>query len=543
MDRLKSYYLPCVLAVSFIMSFYRLGSLTLFDVDEAVFAEATKEMIQSGDWITPTYNGVVRYDKPILFYWAMAASYKIFGINEFGARFPSAVSGLLTCLALFLFVRRLSNGKTAFYAFLSFVLSIYFLIYSHAAVTDMMLTLFITLSLFSFFLSETEKDRASVREKWYSYGFYLFSALAFLTKGLIGIIFPFGIAVIYRLLTERLSGVRKVFSLRGLILFFIVSAPWYIAEFAINGKEFIEQFFIKHHLMRYTGVISGHRGPVYYYILVLIVGLFPWIAFLPGGIVNVFTEGIKVRLANSGKGEEIDNEKKSQLYSPTLRLFALIWFAFIVLFFSLATTKLPNYILPAVPAMVILIASGMSEKGGRGIKYSQYFIATVSLLIGIAFIVSKKYLLQTGIPETGWTLTAAAIMTAMAALSTYAALSKKTLYGFISALTIIFLLLLSTTALPIANQYLQGSLHKFSLYARGRLSDDERVIAYGINNPSIVFYSGHKVTRISKVETLSELVRADSRLIVISKIKDIDMLEGLGLKLLEQSGKYAILEK
>jgi 4-amino-4-deoxy-L-arabinose transferase-like glycosyltransferase len=506
------------------MSFYRLGSLTLFDVDEAVFAEATKEMIQSGDWITPTYNGVVRYDKPILFYWAMAASYKIFGINEFGARFPSAVSGLLTCLALFLFVRRLSNGKTALYAFLSFVLSIYFLIYSHAAVTDMVLTLFITLSLFSFFLSETEKAGASVREKWYSYGFYLFSALAFLTKGLIGIIFPFGIAVIYRLFTERLSGVRKVFSLRGLTLFFIIAAPWYIAEFAINGREFIEQFFIKHHLMRYTGVISGHRGPVYYYILVLLVGLFPWIAFLPGGIVDVVTEGIMP-------------------HSSAMRLFALIWFAFIVLFFSLATTKLPNYILPAVPAMVILIASGMSEKGGRAIKYSQGFIATVSLLMGIAFLVSKKYLLQTGIPETGWTLTVAAVMTAMAALSAYAALSKKTLYGFISALMIIFLLLLSTTALPIANQYLQGSLHKFSLYARGRLSDDERVIAYGINNPSIVFYSGHKVTNISRAEALSELARADSRLIVISKIKDIDMLEGLGLKLQEQSGKYAILEK
>ncbi len=543
MYRLKTYYIPVVLVISFIMSFYRLGSVTLFDVDEAVFAEATKEMSQSGDWITPTYNGVNRYDKPIFFYWMMAASYGIFGVNEFGARFPSAVSGLLTCLSVFLFVRRFSDKRTALYAFLSLVFSLYFLVYSHAAVTDMALTLFITLSLFSFFLSDAEKDGPSQRQKWYLYGFYLFSALAFLTKGLIGMIFPFGIAVLYRLATERLYGVRKVFSLRGLILFFIVAAPWYIAEFAINGKEFIEQFFIKHHFMRYAGVISGHRGPVYYYFIALGVGLFPWAAFLPAGIAHVFKNGLKPLLTINRPKQDTGDETRPQSYHPPLPLFALIWSAFIVLFFSLATTKLPNYILPAVPAAVILIASGMSDQGLRWQRYSQGFITVASLLMAVGFIVSKKYLLQLGISETGWTLAAAVVVTAMAALSAYSAAVGKNLYGAMSALMFVFLLLLSTKALPAANQQLQAALYKFSLYAKERLRDDERVIAYGINNPSIVFYSGHKVTNISKVEALSELVRADSRLIVISKIKDLDILRGFGLKLVEQNGKYAILEK
>lgn len=265
------FLLPLV-AIAFFMSFFRLGSATLFDVDEAVFSAATKEMVESGDWITPTYNGENRYDKPILFYWLMAFSYKVFGINEFGARFPSALSGFLLCLVVFFFVRNFHDNERAFYAALPLALSLYFLVYSHAAVTDMALTLFITLALCSFFLSLEPREGAGR----YIYGLYVFSALAFLTKGLIGILFPFGIAVAYLLSTEGMKGMRRVFSGTGILLFLLLSAPWYIVQYAINGDEFIQQFFIKHHFKRYTGVISGHKGPLYYYIPVVIVGLLPW---------------------------------------------------------------------------------------------------------------------------------------------------------------------------------------------------------------------------------------------------------------------------
>ena len=201
-------YLFLIILIAVFVSFFRLGSVTLFDVDEAVFAQATKEMIESADWITPTYNGETRYDKPILFYWLMAASYKVFGINEFAARFPSALSGVLLVLSVFLFAGHFRDVKEAFYASIPFALSIYFFMYSHAAVTDMALSLFITLSLFSFYLSLKTDKR-------YIYGFYSCSALAFLTKGLIGIVFPFGIAIIYLLASERLQGLKKIFHFKG----------------------------------------------------------------------------------------------------------------------------------------------------------------------------------------------------------------------------------------------------------------------------------------------------------------------------------------
>ncbi|HYA31120.1 MAG TPA: glycosyltransferase family 39 protein, partial [Thermodesulfovibrionales bacterium] len=273
-------FLVPLAVAALLISFFALGSFTLFDVDEAVFSQATKEMVESGNWITPTYNGENRYDKPILLYWLMGVSYKVFGINEFAARFPSAVSGFLLCLAVFFFMRHFRDERKALYAALPLALSPYFLVYTHAAVTDMALTLFITLALFSFFLSVERRPGADK----YTMGMYVFAALAFLTKGLIGILFPFGIAYVYLLRTEGLRGLKKIFSLKGLMLFVLLCGPWYGAQLFINGQEFIQQFFVKHHLKRYTGVISGHKGPLYYYIPALLAGLMPWVVFLPAGI-------------------------------------------------------------------------------------------------------------------------------------------------------------------------------------------------------------------------------------------------------------------
>lgn len=535
-----------VIAIAIFMSFFRLGSVTLFDVDEAVFAEATKEMVQSGNYITPTYNGENRYDKPILFYWLMAVSYKVFGINEFAARFPSAASGFILCLALFFFLRQFSDEKKAFYAVISLALSIYFFVYSHAAVTDMTLTLFITLSLFSFYLF-LEKDRR------YIYGFYIFSALAFLTKGLIGIAFPFGIVMIFMFIREGLKGIRSIFNLKAFILFSIIALPWYIAQVAINGQEFIQQFFIKHHFRRYTGVISGHRGPIYYFIFTLIIGMFPWIVFLPAGIRNVFKKNSEFQTHNS-----------------KINLFAFIWFVFIFVFFSFSTTKLPNYILPAIPAVSILISSGMAPEDRWQKTGSKIFIAVISLFLGIGFIISKRYYFKLGIHDANWTLYPALIMFAIAVLSIYIAImeskgsSHKLLrfsgilvnfYNVLSCLMMAFLLVLSIRAVPVANQYLQGTLYKYSLYAKDRLRGDEKIIAFRINNPSIVFYSGHKIVNArSKDDLLSIINKGVSekskilwnsnggKLIAISKTKDIEVLKDLGFKLIEDDGRYAILE-
>lgn len=493
--------------------------MTLFDVDEAVFSEATKEMVEGGNWITPTYNGENRYDKPILLYWLMAGSYKIFGVNEFGARFPSAVASYLLICSLFFFVKHFQDDMTAFYAAISSVLSLSFFVYFHAAVTDMLLTLFITLSLFSFYCSVAGNEKYPGKDTIYSYGFYLFSALAFLTKGLIGIVFPFGVALIYMIATERWCGVKKVFRLKGLILFLLVSAPWYLAQLSINGRDFFEQFIVKHHFKRYTGVISGHKGPFYYYIPVLLIGLFPWIAYLPAGIRNTVKE-------------------KGRVY-----LFALLWVAFLFVFFSLSTTKLPNYILPATPAASLLIASGMKIQTKRWWQFSHFFMAGMALLISAAFLISRQYLVKFGVDDFAWLYLLVVILMGIVVLGVYSALTKKGFCIVLSGLMILFLSILSIKVMPVINQYLQGTIHKYSLYAKERLSPDEDIFVYGINNPSIVFYSGHKVIPLRGKNDLLPLTSNGHHAVVITKTKNIDVIENMGFHVLENDDRYAILER
>ncbi len=534
MHRVRSLFVPAICAVVIFVSFYRLGSVSLFDVDEAVFAEATKEMVQTGNWITPTYNGENRYDKPILFYWLMAGSYKIFGVNEFGARFPSASAGLLLSIAIYLFMGRCAGREAAFYSAAAFVLSPYFLVYSYAAVTDMVLTLFISVSLFFFFLSGSSGGDAARSTDSRLYGFYLFSALAFLTKGLIGIVFPFSIAVVYLMLRKGWRDIGRLFRPGPILLFLIVSAPWYIAQFAINGREFFDQFFMKHHFMRYTGVISGHRGPLIYYIPVLIIGLFPWIGFLPAGIGNAQERGHLREVSG------ITRESAFSLPVP-LKRFALAWLGIIVLFFSFSTTKLPNYILPATPAASIIIGAGMSGLRNRWTRFSYGFISLAAASAAVAFIASRGYLAGAGVSDTGWTTAAAVLLFIMAGLAVYAFLSMRTPHAAMSALTAAILILLSIKALPLANSRLQGTLHRFSLTAKELLRDGGTLITSGINNPSVVYYSDHRIVKADTTVELLRLLKDGRRAVIIARSRDLAALEGLGLKLISRDDTYAIL--
>lgn len=551
------FLLPVVAAALF-LSFFRLGSLTLFDVDEAVFSEATREMVQSGDYITPTYNGEKRYDKPILFYWFMAAAYKIFGVNEFSARFPSAAAAFLTALSLFIFLRAVSDERRALYASLSLILSIYFFSYSHAAVTDMTLTFFISLSLICFFLSTRDDQRPKSRKK-FLYGFYLFSALAFLTKGLIGIVFPFGIAIIFLWMSGGLRSIGKAFSLAGVAIFLLVSAPWYAAQLVINGREFVDQFFVKHHFARYTGIISGHKGPFYYYIPVLIIGMFPWTAFLAEGIRNSFKGGMQdtKKDTRSMIQDTADNKMQDEIMNhgscimhresrithyASLNLFALIWFAFIFIFFSLSTTKLPNYILPAIPAVSILISTGMTGHSKWNF-YSNLFTAVIAAAMGVAFLMSPAYILKLGSFETGWTPAAAVVLFAIAGVMFHALFAGKGHYGIMSLLMFAFLCLMSIKAMPLVNQYMQGTLHRYSLYAKEKLRPDEKIVTYGINYPSILFYSGRRLDRVGNEAELMPILGQNRRLLAICKSKETGNLNRLGFDLIESDGKYALLER
>src|SRR3990170_131495 len=361
-----------IAAFSFFIFFYNIGSPGLFDVDEAVYAEASREMIETGDWITPQYNYTNRYDKPVFFYWLMASAFRVFGVTEFAARFWSAAFGVMLTLMCYYLLRRIGHPKWGVITALIFATSLEVIVLAHASITDMTLAFFITSALFCFFLGYMGRGKGGFG--WYL-GFYLSTALAVLTKGPVGIVLPGAIIFIFLILRGAfIQTLKKMHIVSGVLIFLVVALPWYIVETWINGWEYIDAFFIKHNVTRFTGVVSGHRGSVYYFIPVILFAYFPWSAFLPQILYKYFP-----RTRKRGAIEP----KESVI------LFSIIWFLVIFIFFSISKTKLPGYIVPLSAPLAIMVGRlwygyiypDNDAHTERGLKYSFVFLIILSLII------------------------------------------------------------------------------------------------------------------------------------------------------------------
>lgn len=509
------------------VSFFKLGGLLLFDVDEAVFSEATREMVETGNYITPTYNYEPRYDKPILFYWLQAIAYKLFGISESAARLPSAITGVGLAAITFFFIKRLYGQRVALLAGLCLILNLQFFVYTHSAVTDMTLTLFITASLYSFYLGFHQYHTSHIahHNKWYMLC-WVFAALAALTKGIIGILFPAAIVFVYLLTAGRLSDIKTLLAPKYILVFLAVAAPWYIAQFYINGWEFFNAFIIKHHFKRYTDVISSHSGPIYFYVPVILAGFFPWVAFLP----NAFYRGIKE------KG---------------LYLFALIWFSVVFVFFSISGTKLPNYIMPLFPAMAIMAGLTINNFIEGRLKKAWLYASVISLVtiaIAIAmtsFVLPYQVAMEINLPHyLFWGIGICFIVIALFSLTILTGKQYPLSIGGIALAVTVLLIILRTYVVPPVNLQLQKTLYQYSSYAWENLGDDGLLATYEINQPSIAFYSRKRILKLDGEEGINELqgIMLSKDILLITKKEYIQkLMDGLKLKLIDTDGKYAML--
>ena len=503
------------------ISFFKTGSFLLFDVDEAVFSEATREMLHTGDLITPTFNFEPRYDKPILFYWLMYLSFLFFGITEFAARLPSALMGVALVGIVFYLVRRISGFDNALWSAIICMVNLEYFIYTHSAVTDMTLTFFITASMFSFLLSVLERKRMWIILFWCS------SALAVLTKGAVGVVFPVGCAIVYLFLTGNMAFLKDLLRPTYIGLFFLISMPWYLLQLYINGWEFFEAFVIKHHIKRYTGVISSHGGPVYYFIPVLVIGFFPWIAFLPEGIVRTLR-----RIPR-------DTPQAHLLF------FSTIWFLFIFIFFSFSRTKLPNYILPLFPAISILTAHTIRWyiHGEFTSRYSLYGLMVLSALLGVV-LSSIPFMgidMEIRFPDAFFYMLGL-IFFIMAVLSFLALKGPVPSITGMVGMTVLLLIFVRTYGLPPVNIYLQKTLYEYATYSGG-LERSHILATYELNKPSIAFYSRKKIKRIerSNLDELKELVRKE-RVIVITRVDRYEDLKDIqDFRIIHTDGRYMLL--
>jgi 4-amino-4-deoxy-L-arabinose transferase-like glycosyltransferase len=310
---------------------YGIGGYPLLEPDEGRYSEIPREMIESGDYITPKLNYVKYFEKPAFFYWMNALSMQIFGENEFAVRFPTVLMAILGAVLTYILAKSMYSNSTAL---LSPVVLLSMLLYfsiGHINIIDMTLSFFITLSLVGFW------------NKRYSL-FYAGMALALISKGLIGVVLPCAVVFLYILLTRQWTLFKEIVKSRvGILLFFIISIPWFISVCVIN-KDFFHFFFFQEHFIRYTTKIHDRYGPIWYFVPILILGVMPWTGFIPSALRSLFN----IRSINN------EHEKRALI-------FLYLWILVIFIFFSLSNSKLIPYIVPVLPPLAVIFACFLNK--------------------------------------------------------------------------------------------------------------------------------------------------------------------------------------
>lgn len=324
-------------AAAILLYLVPLGAYPLMEPDEGRYAEIPREMAESGDFVTPRLNYVKYFEKPPLLYWANAANFAIFGQNEFAARLFPALCALAGAATTAVFGASLYGRRAGFIAGAVTATSLLYFVIGTINITDMPLTFFLTLAFASFYTART-----SGRKRWYLL-FYLASALAVLTKGLVGVLLPGLVIFVYILVTREWRLFIEPIYLPGLILFFAAAVPWFWLVCREN-RDFFHFFFIQEHFLRYTTKMHGRYEPFWFFLPLLPAGLAPWTAFLPA----LLSRRSVIR------APRCDSERRANIY-------LLLWAGLILLFFSMSDSKLIPYIVPCLPPLAVLIGADIDR--------------------------------------------------------------------------------------------------------------------------------------------------------------------------------------
>jgi len=329
-----------VLTVVGLSFFLYLGSRPLAIPDEGRYAEIPREMLVLKDYITPHLNFLKYFEKPPLFYWLQTASFKLFGLNEWAARFPTALMGLLGCMMTYLTSFKLYGRRTAFLASIILASSMLYFAMAHLNTLDMTLSVFLTAALYCFILGQREP--IGLKRRWLFWGMYLCASLAILTKGLIGLLFPIVIIGLWVLLMNQWDLLKKAYLPSGLLMIVCIALPWHLLV-QRSSPEFFDFYIIQQQFLRYFTNSAGRSQAWWFFLTILAVGFFPWISFL--------FQAIKYHWPSSWANRHQQKEV----------VFLMLWAGLIFSFFNFSNSKLIPYILPVLPPLAILVAKYLAE--------------------------------------------------------------------------------------------------------------------------------------------------------------------------------------
>lgn len=467
--------------------FASLGAYGVLDYDEAAYAEVARVMLASGDWLVPRLCGELFFEKPPLLYWTQAIGFALFGTGPFGARAGTALAGALAPLVLFAFARGPLGVRGAFLSGAALATSLELAALAHVAFTDMLLVLWFTVCLGALHRAFERPERG---RGWFALA-SLAAALAMLTKGAIGLLLPGAAALVHLVWLGRLREMLRASWLAlGVPIVLGLGFSWYLLLGLTEpgGFGFMRDLFLEHHVGRFTAPMQGHSGSPLFYVPVLLVGFLPWSPFLPLALVRA---GLR------------EADERARL----LRLFTL-FSAIVFVFFSVAATKLPNYLAPVLPGAAVLVGALFARERALDRAFAASFAAALALALLLAAALAAAPLVPARLPALlgerieklpglaepfalgPFAPLAGAVLAAGAAVA-FAASRAGRLPRAFGALALSFAVsyaIVFSFVLPRVDERFAAPLRRLAAHAAARTAPDEAIVLLGLRHrPSVCF--------------------------------------------------------
>lgn len=552
----QPYALIIILALAIAPYFIKLGASSLWDSNEAFYAETPREMLESGDYLNPSFNYQPRFNKPPLCYWLVAASYQLFGVSESAERLPLALGALILIATAFLLGRAAYSTEAGLIAAIALASTPRFLMFSRRIMIDVYIALFMSLTLLFFMLAEKYADK----RKLFLALMYVSVGLAVMTKGPVAAVLPAVAFLVYFAATRQLKKIREMMLPTGAIIVAAIVLPWYLAIYWQHGWFYIQTFLLQDNLSRYTQPVWGPRRGAFFYLPVMLGDLFPWSLFLffaiLAGVIpaimriarRVFKQGqpankidyletpspaspIQASPINSQEPPAASQARQIAFPINPQSLLLLLWLAVIVIFYSLSSNKEDLYISPIYAAAAaitgVLLARFIAEEITQQTKLTwlTITICLLQILIGAALIYVFGSAAQTyplsGATSIGLLAASGGILTLVMCWMKKRFASLATIAAVFIACNFIFVL----QTLPDFERYKPA--RTLSAIIKEEADDEAMVGYYRVAYPSMVFYLRRPIFEYYKPEELTAAFAANKKVFCIMKREEYDAIKTL----------------
>ena len=492
----------------FILFFIGLGAYPLLDPDEPVYGQVAKEMVRSGGWLTPHYNGHFWFDKPPLHYWLSAASMKVFGVNELAARLPSAIMAVLVVLLVYLLASHDFGKRVGIFAAIVMATCLQQIILARAAVTDMTFVFCLIFALYSY-------------RRWLTSESTLWAALCgvatglgMLTKGPVAPLLLSVTFVIHLYWTRKLSRLKSLDTLVAVAAVLIVGLPWFAAMYHLHRVDFVNDFIIKNNFQRFLrpehAKVTGHWYSYFMNIPILFVFFFPWSVFL------------------------IQSIRKCARINDGTKL-AIVWSVIVFGFFSLSKTQLVTYIFPLYPAIAVLVGVFLEAASVRDIHKPLYAGLGASIALAAGLIQTVHHLKYHDAEKSVMILSILLPLTFLIAIIRMR--RPNDVVKIIGVGMMVFTLWMTFGIGPFIGKYVSMKDITRSIPN----SPAVRIIQFDAEKPSFLFYSDRQPEQISDPAKVKDLLAEEQPICVIAKKKRANILSAPGLTEIEK-GDFVIIE-